>query len=111
MKLSYSLPTTFSAEGITIGGTVDGITDVPEGTKEERAALKAFLAHPSVKHRVAAGVIRKITAEDAPVAEEITLEDDDDSDASDETDADETEADEEEVVVATPRGRRSTRKG
>ena len=102
MKLRYSLASTYSAEGITLGGTESGVTEfvfeLPKGvevappgqfltTKEQ---LKAFLAHPSTVFRMKNKTIIEVTGFKEGEGEVITLEDDE-SETPDESEVEETE--------------------
>lgn len=86
MKLHYTLASTYSAEGITLGGTENGITEFVFDAADQlhpaqqivtKEQLNAFLKHPSTVFRMKNGTIKKVTAEDeAGEGEVITLEDD-----------------------------------
>ena len=106
MKLHYSLASTYSAEGITLGGTESGVTDIPEDTKGERAALRASLAHPSTVFRMKNGTISKVTGDEADEGEVITLEDDE-SETTDEGEVITLEDDESETTDEETEGEES----
>lgn len=114
MRILYTQPTTFSAEGLTIGGTIDGVVEFNEADPVVRAQLKAFLAHPSVKHRMKIGQIVKLTdnqGSDEGVV--FTLDDgpstDEETESNEETN-EESEDDESEEEAAPAKPARATRR-
>ena len=55
VTLQYKQARTFTAAGITVGGTPDGITHHDITSPADRAAFEAFLADGSTKHQMAYG--------------------------------------------------------
>ena len=85
MKLRYTLASTYSAEGITLGGTPDGVTEFVFSEEDKlhpaqqvvtKDQLNAFLKHPSTVFRMKNKTIIEVTGFKEGEGEVITLEDD-----------------------------------